>query len=103
MRDISQSKEELEQKITTRQCEADLKLMKSVWSAHVRTPEEDDPIEECVREHPRGCLCCNGRTSGTYSMPIKGWSTPLRTLSRLRTTSLLLFTKGQATYTLTRT
>ena len=39
IRDISQPKEHLEQKITTWQREVDLKLMKSVWGAHVRTPE----------------------------------------------------------------
>ena len=38
--DISELKEDLEQKITTWQGEVDLKLMKSVWGAHVRTPEE---------------------------------------------------------------
>ena len=42
MGDISQPKEDLEQKITTWQREVDLKLIKSVWGAHVRTPEEDD-------------------------------------------------------------
>ena len=42
MGDLSQLKEDLEQKITTWQREVDLKLMKSVWGAHVRTPEEDD-------------------------------------------------------------
>ena len=41
MGDISQLKEELELEITTWQREVDLKLMKSVWCAHVRTPEED--------------------------------------------------------------
>ena len=35
--DISGLKENLEQKITTWQREVDLKLMKSVWGAHVRT------------------------------------------------------------------
>ena len=40
--DISQLKEDLEQKITTRQREVDPKLMKSVWGVHVRTPEEDE-------------------------------------------------------------
>ena len=48
MGDLSQLKEDLEQKITTWQREVDLKLMKSVWGAHVRTPEEDDLSEECV-------------------------------------------------------
>ena len=59
MGDISQLKEDLEQKITTWQREVDLKLMKSVWGAHVRTPEEDDLSEECVCEPPRACLCCH--------------------------------------------
>ena len=52
MGDLSQLKEDLEQKITTWQREVDLKLMKSVWGAHVRTPGEDDLSEECVCEPP---------------------------------------------------
>ena len=59
MGDLFQSKEDLEQKITTWQREVDLKLMKSVWGAHVRTPEEDDLSEECVCQPPRACLCCH--------------------------------------------
>ena len=59
MGDLSQLKEDLEQKITTWQREVDLKLMKSVWGAHVRTPVEDDLSEECVCEPPRACLCCH--------------------------------------------
>ena len=59
MGDLSQLKEDLEQKITTWQREVDLKLMKNVWGAHVRTPEEDDLSEECVCELPRACLCCH--------------------------------------------
>ena len=59
MGDISQLKEDLEQKITTWQREVDLKLMKSVWGAHVRTPEEDELSEECVCEPPRACLWCH--------------------------------------------
>ena len=59
MGDLSQLKEDLEQKITTWQREVDLKLMKSVWGAHVRAPEEDDLSEECVCEPPRACLCCH--------------------------------------------
>ena len=59
MGDISQLKEDLEQKITTWQREVDLKLMKSVWGAHVRTPEEHELSEECVCEPPRVCLCCH--------------------------------------------
>ena len=50
MGDISQLKKDLEQKITIWQTEVDLKLMKSVWAAHVRTPEEDELSEECVCE-----------------------------------------------------
>ena len=57
--DISQMKEDLEQKFTTWQREVYLKLMKSAWGAHVRTPEEDEPSEECVCEPPRLCLCCH--------------------------------------------
>ena len=59
MGDISQLKEDLEQKITTSQREVDLKPMKSVWGAHVRTPEADELSEECVCEAPRVCLCCH--------------------------------------------
>ena len=59
MGDPSQLKEDFEQKITTWQREVDLNLMKSVWGAHVRTPEEDDLSEECVCEPPRACLCCH--------------------------------------------
>ena len=59
MRDISQLKEDLQQKITTWQQEADLKLMNSVWGAHVRTPEEDELSEECICEPPRISLCCH--------------------------------------------
>ena len=58
MGDLSQLKEDLKQKITTWQGEVDLKLGKSVWGAHVRTPEEDDRSEECVCEPPQACLCC---------------------------------------------
>ena len=59
MGDLSQLKEDLEQMITTWQREVDLKLMKSVWGAHVRTPEEDELSEEFVCEPPRACLCCH--------------------------------------------
>ena len=59
MGDISQLKEDLEQKITTWQREVDLKLMKSVWGAHVRTPEEDELSEERVCKPPPVCLCCH--------------------------------------------
>ena len=59
MGDISQLKEDFEQKITTWHPEVDLKLMKSVWGAHMRTPEEDELSEECVCEPPGVCLCCH--------------------------------------------
>ena len=59
MGDISQLKDDLEKKITTWQREVDLKLMKSVWGAHVRFPEEDDLSEESVCEPPRASLCCH--------------------------------------------
>ena len=52
MGDLSQLKEDLEQKITPWKREVDLKLMKSVWGAHVRTPEEDNLSEECECEPP---------------------------------------------------
>ena len=57
MGDISQLKEDLEQKITTWQREVDLKLMKSVWGDHVRTPDKDQLSTECVCEPPQACLC----------------------------------------------
>ena len=56
---ISQLKEDLEQKITTWQREVDLKLVKRVWGAHVRTPEEDELSNECVCKPPRACPCCH--------------------------------------------
>ena len=59
MGDLSELKEDLEQKITTWQSEVDLKLRKSVCGPHVRTPEEDDLSEESVCEPPRACLCCH--------------------------------------------
>ena len=59
MGDIPQLKEDLEQKIATWQREVDLKLMKSVWGAHVRIREEDELPEECVCVPPRVCLCCH--------------------------------------------
>ena len=59
MGNLSQSNEDFEQKVTSWQKEVDLKLMKSVWVAHVRTPEEDDLSVECVCKPPRACLCCH--------------------------------------------
>ena len=57
MGDISQLKEDEEQSITTWQRVVDLKLMKSIWGAHVRIPEEDEHSDECVCEPPGACLC----------------------------------------------
>ena len=59
MGDISQLKEDLEQKTTTWQREVHLELMKSAWGAHVRTSEKDELSEECVCEPPQVCLCCH--------------------------------------------
>ena len=59
MGDLSQLKEDVKQKITTWQSELDLKLMKSVWRAHVGTPAEDERSDDCVCEPPRACLCCH--------------------------------------------
>ena len=53
---LSLLKEDLEQKIDTWQREVGLKLMKSVWGAHVRTPKEDERSEERVCEPPQVCL-----------------------------------------------
>ena len=78
MGDLSQLTEDLEQKITTWQREVDLKLMKSVWGTHVRTPEEADLLEECVCEPPRACLSCHRppemveRNRRYQFMPTKG-------------------------------
>ena len=33
--------------------------MKSVWGAHVRTPEEDELSKKYVCQPPRVCLCCH--------------------------------------------
>ena len=33
--------------------------MKSVWGAHVRTPDEDELSEECVCVPSPVCLCCH--------------------------------------------
>ena len=57
--DLSQLKDDLEQKITTSHRKVDLNLMKSMWGADVRTAEEDDLSEECVCEPPRARLCCH--------------------------------------------
>ena len=59
MGDISQLKDDLERKITTWQRQSDLKLMKSVWGSHVRTPEVEELSEVCVCNPPQACLCCH--------------------------------------------
>ena len=75
IRDISKLKEGLGQTITTWQREVDLKLMKSVWDAHVRTPEEDEHSEECVCE-PLECVYVVTEHlrlwNKTFSTPTKG-------------------------------
>ena len=75
MRDLSQLKEDLEQKITTWQREVYLKLMKSVWGAHVRTREEDD-LSGNVYANPleRAYVTIIHRRwlNETYFMPTKG-------------------------------
>ena len=55
--DILQVKEDLEHKITI--WKREVELMKSVWGAHVMTPEEDAISENCVCERPRAGLCCH--------------------------------------------
>ena len=103
---LSQLKEDLEQKIGTWQGKVDLKLMKSVWGAHVRTPEVDEPSQECVCEPPRACLSCYQPTEiveRDLHYAHHRLRNLRRTLSRLRITSLLLYTKGRAMDTLTRT
>ena len=75
MGDISQLKEDLEQKITTRQREVDLKLMKSVWDAHVRTPVDDELSEECECEPPQCAYVVTVHLrlwNLTFSTPTKG-------------------------------
>ena len=58
MGDVSHLKEVLELNITTWQREVALKRMKSVLGAHLRTPEGDEPSEECICEPPPACLFC---------------------------------------------
>ena len=55
---ISKLKKDLQQDIYTWQREVDLKVIESVWGAHVRTLEEDELSEEYVCEPPLTCLCC---------------------------------------------
>ena len=75
MGDISNLKEDVEQKITTWQREVDLKLMKSVWGAHVRIPEEDELLEECVCEPFEWAYVVTDHLrlwNGTFYTPTKG-------------------------------
>ena len=76
MRDISGLMEDLEHKITTWQREVHLVLMKSLWAAHVRTPEEDEPSVDCVYVKALECAYAaadhGGRWSRTYNMPTIG-------------------------------
>ena len=59
MGNISQLNEDLEQKSTIWEQQVNLKLMKRMSGAHVRTAEEDELSEECVCEPPQMCLCCH--------------------------------------------
>ena len=106
MADLSEWKEDLEQKITTWQREVDLKLMKSVWGAHLRTPEEDNLSEECACEPPRAFLCCHRPPEMVEQVLLyayQGLKDSTKAKSRWRITSRRLLLRGQATYTLTRT
>ena len=106
MGDLSQLKEDLEQKIITWQREVDLELMKSVWGAHVRTPEEDHLSEECVCEPPRACLCCH-RPSEMVERDLlyayQGLKDTTKGEESVEDHLRRLLLRGQATYTLTRT
>ena len=75
MGDLSHLKEDLEQKITTWQREVDLKLMKSVSGAHVRTPEGDISRRNVyVNPHKRAYVAIVHRRwlNETHFMPTKG-------------------------------
>ena len=72
MGDLSELKEDPEQKITTWQREVDLKLMKSVWGADVRTPKEEDLSEKCVCERAYVAIVHQRWLNETYYMPTKG-------------------------------
>ena len=60
--DSSQLKENLDQRITSWQREVDLKRMKSIQGAHVRTPDKDELSEDCV---------CDGVPSPSPQAPPK--------------------------------
>ena len=106
MGDLTQSKEDLQRKITTLQREVDRKLMKSVCGAHVRTPEEDDLSEESVCEHPQACLCCHRppeRVEGDLPYAYQGLKDTTKGEESSEDHLRLQLLRGQATYTLTRT
>ena len=106
MGDLSQLKEDLEQKITTWQREVDLKLMKSAWGAHVRTQEEDDLSEECVYEPPRACLCCHRppeMVEQDLLYAYQGLKDTTKGEESVEDHLRSLLRRGPATYTLTRT
>ena len=104
MGDISQLQEDLEQKITTWQQEGGLEAREHCVGCPLLKKKNSqknsyvNPLERAyaVTDHQR-------RWRGTYCMPMKGCRTPLRMLSPLRTTCLPLSTKGQTTYSPTRT
>ena len=65
MGDLPQFKEDLGRKITTWQRGVALKLMKTVWGAHVRDLEEDELSQKCVCQLPRACVS-GSRPSATF-------------------------------------
>ena len=103
---LSQLKEDLKQKITTWQREVDLKLMKSVWGAHVRIPEDDDLSEERVCEPPRACLCCHRPpqiSERDLLYAYQGLKDTTKGEESVEDHLPASITEGQATYTLRRT
>ena len=71
---ISQLKEDLEQKVTTWQREVDLKLMKSVWGAHVRTQRRMN----CVRNGYANPLECVYVVTDHLRLWNETFSTPIK-------------------------
>ena len=75
MGDISKLKEDLEHKITTWHTEVDLKFMKSLWGAHVKTPRKMNSQRNAYANPHERDYAVTGhkrRSSGTYHMPFKG-------------------------------
>ena len=83
--DISRLKEDLEQNITTWQREVDLKLMKSVWGAHVMTHRKMNSQRNVYANPLKRAYAATGHLrlwNGTFYTPIKARRTLPRTLSR---------------------